>query len=601
MTKRIFTGIIVVSMVIMLACAGLIMGVMYDYLGKQVDKELKNQAMLVTAGLEQEGMAYLSGLSAEDELRSRVTLLDAGGDVLFDSMADETTMENHQSREEFVEAITSGEGHAVRDSATMASYTRYYAVKLQDGSVLRISTDHYSQLGLILDTFGMVVVIVAVLIGLGALISHNITRHIVKPINDIDLNHPDIEENYEELAPLLHRIHQQNNKIRRQMEALRRQQDEFRIITDNMKEGLLTINKDKEVLTYNRSAAQALGIGESPVREGALATGSLGNLDGLGSLGGPDSASKGVGGVMAPGLGEPGRPVNVLMLNRNAPFRRTVEGALGGKDCRNRMELGGEIYEFLGSPVLKDNQVTGAVLIIINVTAQEEGERMRREFTSNVSHELKTPLTSIYGVSDMLTSGIVKPEDVGQFARTIKEESSRLISLIDDIIKLSRLDENDVPREKTPVDLFLVVQDVVERLQSRAQAQNVSLKLEGEKAMVLGVDSILDEIVYNLCENAIKYNREGGQVLVKVGVENGDCVLRVSDTGVGIPREERSRVFERFYRVDKSHCGRIPGTGLGLSIVKHGVAYHDGIISLDSNEGVGTTVTVRLALLKDAE
>ena len=566
MTKKIFTGIIVVSLIIMLCCTGLIMGVMYDYLGTQIDKELENEANLVATGMEQDGTAYLQRIEKIGRLKSRVTLVDATGSVLYDSQADEQTMENHLDREEIQMALISGEGHAVRESATMASETRYYAMKLADGSVLRVSTSHYSQLGLILDTFGMVVVIAAILIALAAIISHNITKHIVKPINDIDLNDPDIPENYEEMAPLLHRIRQQNLKIHRQMEKLRSRQEEFNIITQNMREGLLIIDSNLEVLTWNRSALRILG---APTENEQI------------------KAPKAPSG-------------SVLSLNRREPFRRAVEESLAGESSKQQMVIGGETYEILASPAFSDGKVTGAILILMNVTERELGEQLRREFTSNVSHELKTPLTSIYGVSDMLASGLVKPEDVNQFAGTIKEESSRLISLIDDIMQLSRLDENYIKKEKEDVDLYLVARDVLDRLRSRARQDDVTLELLGGSTMICGVDYILDEIVYNLCENGVKYNRPGGKVTVTVDTERGACVLRVADTGIGIPKEDLDRVFERFYRVDKSHNRQVPGTGLGLSIVKHGVAYHGGTISLESNEGVGTTVTVRFEKQSEA-
>lgn len=565
MTKKIFTGIIVVSLIIMLCCTGLIMGVMYDYLGTQIDKELENEANLVATGLEQDGTAYLQRIEKIGSLKSRVTLVDATGGVLYDSQADEQTMENHLEREEIQQALISGEGHAVRESATMASETRYYAMKLADGSVLRVSTSHYSQLGLILDTFGMVVVIAAILIALAAIISHNITKHIVKPINDIDLNDPDIPENYEEMAPLLHRIRQQNLKIHRQMEKLRSRQEEFNIITQNMREGLLIIDSNLEVLTWNRSALRILG---------AQAENSAAKAQEASAVSKVSAGS-------------------VLSLNRSEPFRRAVEESLAGESSKQQMVIGGETYEILASPAFSEGKVTGAILILMNVTERELGEQLRREFTSNVSHELKTPLTSIYGVSDMLASGLVKPEDVNQFAGTIKEESSRLISLIDDIMQLSRLDENYIKKEKEDVDLYLIARDVLDRLHSRARQVDVTLELLGGSTMICGVDYILDEIVYNLCENGVKYNRPGGKVTVTVDTERGACVLRVADTGIGIPKEDLDRVFERFYRVDKSHNRQVPGTGLGLSIVKHGVAYHGGIISLESNEGVGTTVTVR--------
>ena len=552
MTKKIFSGTIMVALIIMICCVGLIMGVMYDYLGTQIYLDLENQSQLVQEGMKLSGQEYLDIMKNNPDLTVRVTLIDANGDVLYDTHADETMMENHVDREEIQEAILDGEGRAVRESETMASETRYYALRLDNGQILRVSTDHYSQLGLILDNMGMIVVIVAVLFALAMAISHMVTCHIVKPINDIDLNHPAVGDSYDELEPLLHRINQQNNKIHRQMEKLRRRQEEFNIITESMSEGLLILDQSKEILTYNQSALQILGA------EKKSWTG-----------------------------------VNALQLNRSEPFRTSVEQALKGIHCRHNLTLGGETYEILASPVMNKDKINGAVLIIMNVTEREVGERVRREFTSNVSHELKTPLTSIYGVSDMLASGIVRQEDVGQFALTIKEESSRLISLIDDIMQLSRLDENQVTQQKEDVDLYLLAGDVLARLQRKADAAGITLQLDGSSTMVHGIDYILDEIIYNLCENAIKYNRQGGKVTVFAGYERGTSVLRVTDTGIGIPKEDLERVFERFYRVDKSHNRQIPGTGLGLSIVKHGVAYHGGTISLESSEGVGTTVTVK--------
>ena len=552
MTKKIFSGTIMVALIIMICCVGLIMGVMYDYLGTQIYLDLENQSQLVQEGMKLSGQEYLDIMKNNPDLTVRVTLIDANGDVLYDTHADETMMENHVDREEIQEAILDGEGRAVRESETMASETRYYALRLDNGQILRVSTDHYSQLGLILDNMGMIVVIVAVLFALAMAISHMVTSHIVKPINDIDLNHPAVGDSYDELEPLLHRINQQNNKIHRQMEKLRRRQEEFNIITESMSEGLLILDQSKEILTHNQSALQILGA------EKKSWTG-----------------------------------VNALQLNRSEPFRTSVEQALKGIHCRHNLTLGGETYEILASPVMNKDKINGAVLIIMNVTEREVGERVRREFTSNVSHELKTPLTSIYGVSDMLASGIVRQEDVSQFALTIKEESSRLISLIDDIMQLSRLDENQVTQQKEDIDLYLLAGDVLARLQRKADAADITLQLDGSSTMVHGIDYILDEIIYNLCENAIKYNRQGGKVTVFAGYERGTSVLRVTDTGIGIPKEDLERVFERFYRVDKSHNRQIPGTGLGLSIVKHGVAYHGGTISLESSEGVGTTVTVK--------
>ena len=551
MTKKILAGVIGVSLVIMLVCVGLVMGIMYDYMGEKIDEQMASEAILAEEAWLTGGEAFLDRMEDRPDIKSRITLIDSQGKVLYDSVADQSSMENHMEREEVKEALTEGIGKASRTSYTLAEDTRYYAKKTADGNIVRISTSHYSQLGLLLDTFGMIIITVAVLIMLSVFISYRVARAIIKPINDIDLDNPDINENYEELGPLLHRIHQQNNRIKRQMEKLRKSREEFNIITKNMSEGLIIIDKDTEILTYNRSATEMLGGGDGRQIEGS-----------------------------------------VLKLNRSEPFRKAVSEALEGNNSQVYLTEGEATYEIISNPVREEEEVTGAILIVMDVTEREKGEKLRREFTSNVSHELKTPLTSIYGVSDMLASGMVKAEDVAGFAGTIKEESARLISLIDDIIKLSRLDESTVPQETEIIDVFGSARDVVSRLSGKASENKVELSFEGEPSEIKGVQHILDEIVYNICENAIKYNRPGGFVKVSVRNEGSESLITVADNGIGIPKTDRERVFERFYRVDKSHSKQIGGTGLGLSIVKHGVIYLGGRINLESEEGVGTVITV---------
>lgn len=551
MTKKILAGVIGVSLVIMLVCVGLVMGIMYDYMGEKIDEQMASEAILAEEAWLIGGEAFLDRMEDRPDIKSRITLIDSGGRVLYDSVADQSTMENHMEREEVKEALTEGIGKASRTSYTLAEDTRYYAKKTADGNIVRISTSHYSQLGLLLDTFGMIIITVAVLIMLSVFISYRVARAIIKPINDIDLDNPDINENYEELGPLLHRIHQQNNRIKRQMEKLRKSREEFNIITKNMSEGLIIIDKDTEILTYNRSATEMLGGGDGRQIEGS-----------------------------------------VLKLNRSEPFRKAVSEALEGNNSQVYLTEGEATYEIISNPVREEEEVTGAILIVMDVTEREKGEKLRREFTSNVSHELKTPLTSIYGVSDMLASGMVKAEDVAGFAGTIKEESARLISLIDDIIKLSRLDESTVPQETEIIDVFGSARDVVRRLSGKASENDIELSFSGEPSEIKGVQHILDEIVYNICENAIKYNRPGGFVKVSVRNEGSESLITVADNGIGIPKADRERVFERFYRVDKSHSKQIGGTGLGLSIVKHGVIYLGGKINLESEEGVGTVITV---------
>ena len=551
MTKKILAGVIGVSLVIMLVCVGLVMGIMYDYMGEKIDEQMASEAILAEEAWLTGGEAFLDRMEDRPDIKSRITLIDSGGQVLYDSVADQSSMENHMEREEVKEALTEGIGKASRTSYTLAEDTRYYAKKTADGNIVRISTSHYSQLGLLLDTFGMIIITVAVLIMLSVFISYRVARAIIKPINDIDLDNPDINENYEELGPLLHRIHQQNNRIKRQMEKLRKSREEFNIITKNMSEGLIIIDKDTEILTYNRSATEMLGGGDGRQIEGS-----------------------------------------VLKLNRSEPFRKAVSEALEGNNSQVYLTEGEATYEIISNPVREEEEVTGAILIVMDVTEREKGEKLRREFTSNVSHELKTPLTSIYGVSDMLASGMVKAEDVAGFAGTIKEESARLISLIDDIIKLSRLDESTVPQETEIIDVFGSARDVVSRLSGKASENDIELSFSGEPSEIKGVQHILDEIVYNICENAIKYNRPGGFVKVSVRNEGSESLITVADNGIGIPKADRERVFERFYRVDKSHSKQIGGTGLGLSIVKHGVIYLGGKINLESEEGVGTVITV---------
>ena len=551
MTKKILAGVIGVSLVIMLVCVGLVMGIMYDYMGEKIDEQMASEAILAEEAWLTGGEAFLDRMEDRPDIKSRITLIDSQGKVLYDSVADQSSMENHMEREEVKEALTEGIGKASRTSYTLAEDTRYYAKKTADGNIVRISTSHYSQLGLLLDTFGMIIITVAVLIMLSVFISYRVARAIIKPINDIDLDNPDINENYEELGPLLHRIHQQNNRIKRQMEKLRKSREEFNIITKNMSEGLIIIDKDTEILTYNRSATEMLGGGDGRQIEGS-----------------------------------------VLKLNRSEPFRKAVSEALEGNNSQVYLTEGDATYEIISNPVREEEEVTGAILIVMDVTEREKGEKLRREFTSNVSHELKTPLTSIYGVSDMLASGMVKDEDVAGFAGTIKEESARLISLIDDIIKLSRLDESTVPQETEIIDVCGSARDVVSRLSGKASENDIELSFSGEPSEIKGVQHILDEIVYNICENAIKYNRPGGFVKVSVRNEGSESLITVADNGIGIPKADRERVFERFYRVDKSHSKQIGGTGLGLSIVKHGVIYLGGKINLESEEGVGTVITV---------
>lgn len=564
MRKKILFAIITVSLLMMIVCAGLVMGIVYDYLGKKIDTELSDQAIMVEEGWRLGGEEYLNLAEKRTDITSRISVITPTGEVIFDSMVNPENMENHLEREEVKEALADGIGKAVRTSKTLSKTTRYYAIKAFDGNIIRLSTTHYSQLGFFLDTFGMILVAVALLLALGFIISQRVTSGIIKPINAIDIDNPDIDEHYEELAPLLHRIKNQNHKIAAQMADLRKGREEFQIITERMREGIVIINKEGKILSYNKSAAEKLDF----------------------DLRGKENTFE-----------------DALKLNRSETFRNAIEEALAGRNYNGNMESHGMSLQMFASPVIEEQRVSGAIIMILDVTEKERGEKLRREFTSNVSHELKTPVTSIYGIADMMAGGMVKAEDIQSFAKNIKDESARLISLIDDILKLSRLDEGSFEKSLTPVDLRAVTENVVERLKTKAGESGVELSFDfikadpgsaedDEKALVAGHENILDEIVHNICENAIKYNGKGGYVKARLEPISGRWVLEVSDDGIGIPSGDLERVFERFYRVDKSHSKKIGGTGLGLSIVKHGVAYVGGEIDIESREGEGTKVTV---------
>ena len=395
-----------------------------------------------------------------------------------------------------------------------------------------------------------IAILVAIVI-LATILSRVIAKRIVEPINDLDLDDSEEEEPYHELAPLVTKIRQQNHRIQRQLEEMEREQKEFKEITNNMGEGFLLLDKNLEILSFNKAAIELLGYGDEEA---------------------PDSAFE---------------------LNRSKSFRMAIEDALSGKHAQNLLETEGKCYSVMASPAFEADEVVGCVVIVVDVTEKEQRDRLRREFTSNVSHELKTPLTTIYGVSDMMAEGIVKPNDVKSFGKNIREESGRMIQLIDDIIQLSRLDEDAPLDDELPVDLFDTAHDVIDRLRDHAKERGISLYLDGESSVITGSPALCDEIIYNLCENAIKYNKENGSVTITVHDLREGTELIVEDTGIGIPYEYRNRVFERFFRVDKSHSQVVDGTGLGLSIVKHAVARMGGTIEVDSVEGAGTKMIIR--------
>ena len=545
MTAKLFRTSMAVAVSVMVLSIALFMGMLYQYFSDQMMTELESETWLVSRGVELDGMDYLNGLHTT----SRVTWVAADGTVLYDNEADASTMENHADREEIREALTSETGTAQRFSSTLSEQTLYVTQRLSDGTVIRLANAQKTVGLLLLSMIQPILIILVLSLLLSAALASRLSKGLIKPILNLDLEHPEECETYDELTPLLSRLKRQNDTIQQQMDLLKQRQTEFAALTDNMSEGFLLLDRQGHVLSHNSGALRLLGV-EEPEGE-----------------------------------------VNVLVLNREEPFRQAVDEALSGKRSQQMLHLNGRYCKLLANPVLADGKPAGAVLVLLDVTEQEQREELRREFTANVSHELKTPLTSISGIAEIMQSGMVKPEDVQGFAGDIYQEAQRLIALVEDIIRLSRLDEGAESLERVPVNLLSLAQDVARRLDSAAQKAGVTLKVMGRSVEIPGVPSVLDEMVYNLCDNAIKYNRSGGTVNVTVApAADGSAEISVEDTGIGIPMEDQSRVFERFYRVDKSHSKEIGGTGLGLSIVKHGAALHSAQIHLESQVGKGTSV-----------
>ena len=543
MTSKIFRSTVLVAVVVLLCSLGIIMGVLYrHFTGAQV-QQLKDELSLAVTGAEQYGNAFLENVEAD---RFRVTWIDSDGTVLFDTQVDQTVMENHADREEIREAMTTGFGSAVRTSATMTEQTYYEAQKLKDGTVLRISTNQESALSLMIGMLWPVVLIAVLAIGLSLLLAHRMSRKIVEPLNRLDLEHPLKNDTYEEISPLLHRIHRQHNQIQLQVDQLRRKADEFAQITHAMQEGLVLLDGHGTILSMNPAAMQLFEVEEDCVGK------------------------------------------NFLMIDRTSTMRAAVNDALDKGRGIARANRNGRDYQFDLSRIASNGAVIGAVVLAFDITERLQSEQMRREFSANVSHELKTPLQGIIGSAELLESGMVKPEDEARFVGHIRKEASRMVNLIDDIIRLSQLDEGvELPTET--VDMRAIAEDVKAILEKSAADQQITIQVTGSGFCVEGVRRMLHEAVYNLCDNAIKYNVPGGSV--NIHVENNRLTVR--DTGIGIPAEHKDRIFERFYRVDKSHSKASGGTGLGLSIVKHAVAYHNAEIHLGSTPGKGTIITIQ--------
>ncbi|MBR5533354.1 MAG: PAS domain-containing protein, partial [Ruminiclostridium sp.] len=522
MTGKIFRGCLSVGLAVLCLSAGLFLFIMTERHQQSVYREMKEEIAYAAHGVETWGLEYLTDL----ESTQRLTWVTADGTVLYDSVADQTRMENHVDREEIVEALETGEGYSERESRTLLEKNLYYAKQLSDGSVLRISCTRITVGAIFLEVAQPILVMAALAMILSALLASSLARQITRPINSMDLERPDLDKPYEELAPLVGRIREQNRTIALQMEELRQRQREFSALAANMSEGLLILNNKYAILSANQSALTLLG--------------------------------------------ESSQPESLRQDRSPQEVWTAAAEALAGRHGQAFLREEGRIFEVLASPVTSSGQVTGAMVLMVDVTEREERDSLRREFSANVSHELKTPLTAISGFAELMKEGLVAPDMMKEFAGDIYRECRQLIDLVDDILKLSRLDEGSAEIQEETVDLYAMSADVLERLRINAARGNITLSLEGDHQQITGVWRILDEMIYNLCENAIKYNKEGGRVTVRVSGDQNAAVLSVADTGIGIPKAQQDRVFERFYRVDKSHSRAIGGTGLGLSIVKHG-------------------------------
>lgn len=553
MTKKIFRSSFAVAMLVLLACLVLLLGALYDYFGNMQREQLKTELSLAATGVEQDGVAYLKALQQEN---CRLTLVGTDGRVLFDSDGKATEMGNHADREEIAQAMKTGSGESSRYSSTLTEQTVYYAKRLSDGTVLRVSVSRATVPVLILGMLQPILIILTLALILSGVLARRLSKKIVEPFNALNLDEPLENNTYDELSPLLTHIDHQQKKIAAQRQELQRKQNEFYAVIKNMNEGLVLLNGSGMVLSINPAASSFFG------------------------------ASNCIG-------------QDFLTVERSHEISRTLEEAARRGHAEMQLSREGREYQLRAGRIEESGTLSGMVLLIFDITDRVFAERNRQEFTANVSHELKTPLHSIMGSAELIENGMVKPEDLPRFVGHIRTEAERLVSLIDNILRLSQLDEGvSLPSEA--IDLHALAAAELDSLSQIAANKHVLLSLKGETAEAKGVRQLLHEIVYNLCDNAIKYNVDGGSVTVTTRCEGEKVLLSVADTGIGIPPEHQQRVFERFYRVDKSHSRQTGGTGLGLSIVKHAVQYMDGSLDLKSRPGEGTTVTVCFAAAKPA-
>ena len=548
MTRRIFRAICLVALAVFLASVTLIMGILYDYFSQVQQDQLRIEAGLAARGVEENGAAYFEGLDTQSY---RITWIGADGTVLFDSDSDASAMENHLEREEVKQAMASGFGHSARYSSTLMERLLYSAQRLEDGSVIRLAITQNSVLTIMLGLIQPVLLVSLVAVILALALASRVSKTVVRPLNELNLDEPLNNEGFDELSPLLRRIDSQQRQLKGQALELKQKKDEFLAVTSNMSEGLVLLNSSGTILSINNAALTILDADKSSVGQ------------------------------------------DILTVNRSLEMQKLLEEARTGQRSETKLCLTGREYQLDASPIISGGNIGGVALLLFDITERENAEQLRREFTANVSHELKTPLHSISGCAELMKNGMVKPEDTVRFAGQIYSETQRLINLIEDIIRLSRLDEGAEDMQRERIDLYALSGSVIDSLGNEAKENKITVELCGGPAFIWGVRQLVSGMIYNLLDNAIKYNKANGSVKLSVSNEGEFSLLNVSDTGIGIPPEHQSRVFERFYRVDKSHSKEVGGTGLGLSIVKHSAMVHNAKIDLQSTPGKGTSITVR--------
>lgn len=546
MKVKILKSMFFTTVIVLIISFFMISCVLWEYYETQMFSELESEARYISYGIKNETEDFLKSIEKENK---RITLISSSGTVISDTMADAKTLENHMDRKEVLDAINSGSGKSYRYSDTLLEKTLNYAMKLENGDILRVSVTQKSLIVVMLGMLQPILIIILAALIISFIFSYKLSNSIIEPINTIDLNAPTVTDTYDELMPFIDKISTQNITIKKQIEAARKSQEEFRLICENMNEGFLVVDKYSKVLSYNSAIRKFVHI---------------------------DTSSK-----------------NIMLYDiKWKEFRGVIQKALKGSRAENTVELNDKTYNLIANPVCQTGDVIGAVIVIIDVTESAQREKLRKEFTSNVSHELKTPLTSISGFAEIMKSGDTSSETVVDFSTSIYNEAQRLITLVSDIMKISELDEGAVMLKKEKVDLYNIAYSVTKRLESVAHRQNIKLNIIGDSVNILGAEKILDEMIFNLLDNAIKYNKSGGVVDIIITASDEKVKLAVRDTGIGISNSEKDRVFERFYRVDKSRSKSAGGTGLGLAIVKHGAIYHDASVELFSEEGKGTCIII---------